>query len=76
MLTVLYKLFISVLSIEPGDAITFKKDGNDINGIITLKNIANDKSLSYKVCTDILSYFAILTLKIRINMDIYTYRVQ
>lgn len=43
-------MFVSVLSIEPGEAITFNKDGNDINGVITLKNITNDKSLSYKVC--------------------------
>lgn len=40
-----------LLYIEPGEAITFNKDGNDINGVITLKNITNDKSLSYKIKT-------------------------
>lgn len=43
-------LCVSVLSIEPVEAITFNKDGNDITGTITLKNITTDKSLSYKVC--------------------------
>lgn len=43
-------MFVSVLSIEPVEAITFNKDGNDITGKITLKNITADKSLSYKVC--------------------------
>jgi len=38
-----------VLSIEPTEIITFNKDGNDITGTITLKNITTDKSLSYKV---------------------------
>lgn len=39
---------ISVLSIEPAETITFIKEGNDIAGTITLKNIAPDKTLSYK----------------------------
>jgi len=38
-----------VLSIEPTEIITFNKDGNDVTGTITLKNITTDKSLSYKV---------------------------
>jgi len=42
-------MFVPVLSIEPVEAITFNKDGNDIAGTITLKNITTDKSLSYKV---------------------------
>ncbi|EFN71009.1 Motile sperm domain-containing protein 2 [Camponotus floridanus] len=40
-----------LLSIEPMEAITFNKDGNDITGTITLKNITTDKSLSYKIKT-------------------------
>jgi len=42
-------MFAPVLSIEPTEIITFNKDGNDITGTITLKNITTDKSLSYKV---------------------------
>lgn len=38
-----------MLSIEPTEIITFNKDGNDVTGTITLKNITTDKSLSYKV---------------------------
>lgn len=41
-------LFFSVLSVEP-DTITFNKDGKEIAGVIILKNITADKSLSYKV---------------------------
>ncbi|XP_011631817.1 motile sperm domain-containing protein 2-like isoform X1 [Pogonomyrmex barbatus] len=40
-----------LLSIEPTETITFNKDGNDITGIITLKNITTDKNLSYKIKT-------------------------
>ncbi|XP_077260747.1 motile sperm domain-containing protein 2 [Temnothorax americanus] len=40
-----------LLSIEPTEVITFNKDGNDITGTITLKNITPDKSLSYKIKT-------------------------
>lgn len=42
-------MFVPVLSIEPTEVITFNKDGNDITGTITLKNITTDKALSYKV---------------------------
>lgn len=37
------------MSVEP-DTIVFNKDGNEIAGIIILKNITTDKPLSYKVC--------------------------
>ncbi|EGI62159.1 PREDICTED: motile sperm domain-containing protein 2-like [Acromyrmex echinatior] len=40
-----------LLSIEPTEIITFNKDGNDVTGTITLKNITTDKSLSYKIKT-------------------------
>ncbi|KAL0116879.1 hypothetical protein PUN28_010034 [Cardiocondyla obscurior] len=40
-----------LLSIEPTEIITFNKDGNDIAGTISLKNITTDKSLSYKIKT-------------------------
>ncbi|XP_011697966.1 PREDICTED: motile sperm domain-containing protein 2-like [Wasmannia auropunctata] len=40
-----------MLAIEPTEVITFNKDGNDITGTITLKNITTDKPLSYKIKT-------------------------
>lgn len=60
-------MFVLVLSIEPVEAITFNKDGNDITGTITLKNITTDKSLSYKVLFSIsflsyIYYFIIIIL--------------
>ncbi|EFN78120.1 motile sperm domain-containing protein 2 [Harpegnathos saltator] len=39
-----------LLSVEP-DAITFNKDGKEITGVIILKNITTDKTLSYKIKT-------------------------
>ncbi|XP_043514882.1 motile sperm domain-containing protein 2-like isoform X2 [Frieseomelitta varia] len=39
-----------LLSIEP-DALIFNKNGNEISGTITLKNVTTDKPLSYKVKT-------------------------
>lgn len=59
-------MFVSVLSIEPLEAITFNKDGNDITGTITLKNITTDKSLSYKVHR----FYIILLLYNHIRIDL------
>lgn len=57
--------FVPVLSIEPTEVITFNKDGNDITGTITLKNITTDKSLSYKVHKIVyyISYIVVLYIK-------------
>ncbi|XP_024936528.1 motile sperm domain-containing protein 2 isoform X2 [Cephus cinctus] len=39
-----------MLSVDP-ESITFNKEGNEVSGTITLKNLTTDKCLSYKIKT-------------------------